>query len=231
MTFLVADQGAAPGGGAGAPVVEPAPAVATYGGIDCKAMLLQLLDLDPTADDAAIQAAFTAEEAEPEDDAAASQATSDLQVQLTAAQTRIAELETAAAQSQQDEINELIEEAGELPDDAKNALRTALSTDRAGGMALMAQMKKPAVVEAPAAAPAEADVPTAAAAPVDKTKAAAPPSPVHDPKAAAAATSEEDLAKKISDRAKELVKKSTNPKISLTKAYQLAETELKPAAA
>jgi TolA-binding protein len=230
---IVASGGAE--NGAAAVVPDPA-AAAAAGPLDYKALLLQTLDLDPAADDAAIQTAFAAEEAEPADDAGAANATqvTDLQNQLTAAQARITELETTANQRSQEEIDELIAEAGELPDDAKAALRNALGTDRAGGMALLGAMKKPAPAapaDAAPAVPADAaaapvEKPAAAAAPNDKTTGKPPPAPVHDTKKKDAGLSDTELANKISARAKEIVKAS-NPKISLTKAYQQAETELK----
>jgi hypothetical protein len=176
----MADTGANPGGASGAvdPNAGAAPSAAQP--IDYKALLLQLLELDPSADDAAIQAAIAEEKAEPEvDTATTTAATSALQTQLETANARILELETAAQQAQQDEINELIEEAGELPDDAKTALRNALTTDRAGGTALLAAMKKPA---APAPPPTPAESAGAAA----SGTATQPPAPKHNPKGAAA---------------------------------------------
>jgi hypothetical protein len=241
MVFLVADSGAASGGAAAATMMEADPAAtaataATTGPIDCKALLLQLLDLDPAADDAAIQAAFDKEESEPEDDVdiAALQtkaSTADqLQVQLDEINAKYTELNNqqqalykAKQEADADEILKVYEPY--FTDDAsKAAIRNILLSDKDAGIAILNGLKKPdaAAIVSPDAA--------AAAAAATETKTATPPSPQHDPNAAAAATSEEELAKKISDRAKELVKTS-NPKISLTKAYQLAETELKPAAA
>jgi hypothetical protein len=240
MTFLVADQGAAPGGGAGAPVVEPAPAAAaaaTGAPPDYKALLLQLLDLDPTADDAAIQAAFAKEEAEPEDDvdvaALQTKAASadDLQKQLDDIQSKYSALndqQTALIKQKQeadaDEILKVYE--GVFTDDAsKAAIRNILLNDKDAGIAILNGLKKPE----PDDGEIETAAPAAAGTMMTAAKKAAPPSPVHGAKKVDAAAAAKDRADKISARAREIVKKS-NPKIPLTKAYSQAEKELNPAA-
>lgn len=222
------------GGGAAAPFVDkPAtdPAAATAAAtdpVDYKALLLQLLDLDGAADDAAIQAAFAKEEAEPEDDIEAlkTQAASatDLQTQLdaksaeaTQAYADMEALRKQQAEAQADDILKVYE--GQFTDDAsKAAIRAILVSDRESGIAILNGLKKPDAAAAPSGAAAAAD----------DTK-TTPPNPQHDPAAQQAGASEQETANKISARAREIVKNS-NPKVSMTKAYAQAERELKAAA-
>jgi hypothetical protein len=230
MTFRMADTAAA--AGAGGAVVDQAAidavkvqadAAAASGPLDYKTLLVTLLDLDPaTADDAAIKAAFDAEEAEPEDDIAAlkTQAASaaDLQAQLDDINAKYAELNTqqqeiykAKQEADADEILKVYE--GHFVDDAsKAAIRNILLSDKDAGIAILNGLKKPE-----AAAPSGEQTET-------------PPNPQHDPAAQAQQVSDTERANKISTRAREIVK-TANPKVSLTKAYQMAEAELNKAAA
>jgi len=171
---------------------------ASGSGADYKALLLQLLDLDPaTADDAAIQAAFAKEEAEPEDDIEAlkTQAASaaDLQTQLDAKNAEVTkayadmeELRKQQAEAQADEILKVYE--GQFTDEkSKAAIRSILISDRESGIAILNGLKKDG-----AAAPSEQTDTAAAAAAAAKD--ATPPAPKHDPNAQAAPTAEQKAA-------------------------------------
>lgn len=174
------------------------------------------LKLDDTASDddvlAAIGSATT-----PADTSASDTQIADLQTQLTAAQERITNFETAAQERSQSETDAAMADYAHLPEETQTVLRETMLSDSTKGKALLAAMPKKAAPVAPTAAETAA------------TTTEAPPPPTHEPKKAEAAASDAELADKISARAKELVKNS-NPKISLTKAYQQAETELKPKA-
>ena len=232
MHFRAADTGAAGASPASPPNPENPVNPVQAPPPDYKALLLQLLDLDPAADDAAIQAAFAAEEAEPEDDvdvaALQQQAASaaDLQTQLDAKNAEVTKtyadmdaLRKQQAEAQADEILKVYE--GQFTDEAsKAAIRNILISDREAGIAILNGLKKPE-----AAVPSGSDATGAGGAEQKGT----PPSPQHDTSAAAQQPNEQELANKISTRAREIVKNS-NPKISMTKAYAQAERELKAAA-
>lgn len=239
MVFCAADQGAPSGSAANAaaPAVDPtkaaADAAAANATVDYKAKLLSLLGLDDTADAAAIDAKIaeysTTMGGVPDLTAKASTA-DQLQAKLDELDAKYQALNTeqqalwkAKQEADADEILKVYE--GHFVDDAsKAAIRNILLSDKDAGIAILNGLKKPE-----AAVPV-VDAAAAAAATADAGKTATPPSPQHDPNAAAAAATETEKAAKISARAKELVA-SSNPKISLTKAYQLAEAELnKPAA-
>lgn len=219
--------------------VAPAADTAAAPSVDYKAKLLALLALPPEATDEQIDSAILAAGANQTSTGTDSQKQiSDLQGQLSTASTRVQELEAAQTQREQAEIDALLAEAGELPEEAKAALRNALGTDRAGGMALLSAMKKPAATASPAlpaaeGSPAEekAETPAQVAAEPDAPQAPEgqaerlPPAPKHDPKKNAAAVSEEDLAKRIRTRATELQK--TNKRLSFQAAFSQAEKELK----
>lgn len=230
--FQQADKAAAAGNGgvvdqaAADAAKASADAAAASGPLDYKTLLLTLLDLDPaTADDAAIKTAFDAEEAEPEDDIAAlkTQAANagtlqkqldDLQLQCDDLNKKQTDLYRQKQEADADEILKVYE--GHFVDDAsKAAIRNILLSDKEAGIAILNGLKKP----------------DDAAAPSDTTTVAngTPPNPQHDQAAQQAAQSEQELADKISARAREIVKAS-NPKVSMTKAYAQAERELKAAA-
>lgn len=193
--------------------------------VDYKALLLQWLKLDPAADDAAIQAAIEKEAAEPEIDVAALQtqasSAADLQRQLDETTQKFNQLyeEQTALQKQKaeadaDEILKVYE--GFFTDEtSKAAIRNILLNDKDAGIAILNGLKKPDV------APAGAESPAAGA---GKTP-ATPPAPKHDPAAQDAALSEEEISKQIQARAAEL--KKGNSSMSLARAYQIAENEIR----
>lgn len=170
------------------------------------------LKLEDGATDDEVLAAIGSATA-PADTSATDTQMADLQTQLTAAQERVTNFETAAQERAQSETDAMMAEYAHLPAETQGVLRETMLSDPTKGKALLAAMPKKA---APVATP-----PADPAATTDT-----PPAPTHDPKATEQKTSETELANKISARAKELVAQS-NPKISLTKAYQQAETELK----
>lgn len=221
MIFRAADAAAIAGGAAPNESSAPAPVVADPAEETAEQTFEQklrvALGLAETATDDEVLAALPA----PGTDLAALQTqastAADLQTQLDA---KVAEVNKAyedmdalrkqQAEAQADDILKVYE--GQFTDDAsKAAIRAILVSDREAGIAILNGLKKP-----------EAANPAGAKAPVEE-----PPAPTHDPKKAEQQASETELANKISARAKELVAKS-NPKISLTKAYQQAEGELKP---
>jgi primosomal protein N' len=166
-----------------APATDPAagaPPPPQVTGINYKTQLTTILGLAPDVSDDEITAKIGSFKT-PGD-------SGNLQTALDTANARVKELETAAQKAQQDEIDELIEEAGELPDDAKTALRNALSTDRASGMALLSAVKKPAAPPTPPEKPAAPATP--------EKPASAPPAPVHTPKAQAAAMTDQEKVQK-----------------------------------
>jgi hypothetical protein len=198
MMFRMADTAAAAGNGGAvdqaaidaAAKAKADAAAAASGPLDYKTLLVTLLDLDPaTADDAAIKAAFDAEEAEPEDDIAAlktkAASADDLQTQLDDIQKKYAELndqQTALYRQKQeadaDEILKVYE--GHFVDDAsKAAIRNILLSDKEAGIAILNGLKKP-----------EPATPSSAT----DTTTGAPPAPKHDPNADAAPTAEQKAA-------------------------------------
>lgn len=219
--------------------VAPAADTAAAPSVDYKAKLLALLALPPEATDEQIDASILAAGVEQTNTGADSQAQiTDLHGQLKTAQDQVAQFQQETLQRQQKEIDDLIAEAGELPDDAKSALRNALSSDRAGGMALLGVMKKPAGNNGAAPPPAEGSAaeeknesPVEAAQEPDAPKApegqvgGLPPEPKHDPSKKAAALSEDDLAKRIRTRATELQK--ANKRLSFNAAFSQAEKEVR----
>lgn len=196
--------------------------------VDYKALLLSLLGLPAEATDEEITSAQENRGAEapptlPADTSALDAQVADLQSQLATAQARVTEFETESNARREGETNALLEEYEGLSDDAKTTLREILMSDRAKGETLLGALPKKKPVEP--AAPKEE---SAKSTEKDGT-AAVPPSPKHDPSVTASAATEEEKAQKISVRAREIVKASGN-KVSLTKAYQQAETELENAA-
>ncbi len=134
----------------------------------------------------------------------------DLQAQYAELNKQQEDLYRQKQEADADEILKVYE--GSFTDEAsKAAIRNILLSDKEAGVAILNGLKKPETAS-------------------DASKTTdTPPEPTHDLKKAEAAASETELADKISARAKELVKNSS-PKISLTKAYQQAEAELKPKA-
>jgi hypothetical protein len=236
MVFLAAPNEGGGGGGdqaaADAAAAEAAKTEAEKAGttqpVDYKAELLKLLGLDATADDAAIQAKATEVQATlakvPDLETTAAGA-SDASTKLQEANTELERVRTEyqtlydrdqAAQKQkaEAEVDAILEQyADRLTDEkAKARIRAILVSDREAGMEILNGL------------------PAAAAAPSGTTeKKNEPPAPKHDPAQQARQVSDTERADKISARARELVKTS-NPKISLTKAYQMAEAELDKAA-
>lgn len=217
--FLAPDAGAAGGGAADPTKPEiPDPVVAP---LDYKALLLSTLGLAPEATDEEI----TSKQGEVsgtlgtvgELQTQASNAAT-LQTQLDEISGKYAELnkqqEEIFRQKQEADADEILKVyEGVFTDDAsKAAIRNILLTDKDAGIAILNGLKKPeAASEAPAAAP-EAG--------------ALPPKPMHDPKAAdATAPSEDEIAAKIKAKAAEIRAKDKG--ISLSKAYQLAERDVR----
>ena len=232
MFFMDADQGAPSGSAANteaAPEKKSEPAAPektdTETAIDHKAKLLALLGLDETADEAAIDAKCAEVTAAlsklPDLETTAGDATSQLEAanaeleKVRGEYQALFERDQAANKAKQEaEVDAILEQfADRFTDDkAKARIRLILLSDREGGLEILNGLPAPGAVS------------------TEEKKADKPASPQHDPNAEATAASETEKAQKISARAKELVKNS-NPKISLTKAYQLAEQELeKPAA-
>ncbi len=142
---------------------------------------------------------------------------------LISAVEKLEGFETSAQQAREDELTAQLDEY-EVDDEQRAILRDQLIADpeKATKLLSLIPKKKAAEPAAPAKSDAAAAAPTA---PEKKT----PPAPKHDPAAGATQLSEEERAQKISARAREIVKASGN-KVSLTKAYQQAETELENAA-
>lgn len=225
MMFLAPDPAAA--GGTVDPNAADPNAAAAAQPIDYKAELLKLLGLDANADDAAIQAkasevsgtlgtvgdlqtkASTADDLQRQLD--------ELRPQYDELNRKQEEIYRQQQEAQADEIlatykDRFVDEAAMAP------IRNILISDKQAGIAILNGLKKP-----DAAAPSENE--QAAQAETKKTPAA----PKHDSAAQAQQVSEKDNADKISARAREIVKNS-NPKVSLTKAYAMAEAELNKAA-
>lgn len=199
---------------------------------DYKAKLLALLGLDDTADDAAIDAKAAEVQTTlakvPELETTAAGA-GDASTKLQEANTELERVrgeyqalfdrdQAAQKAKQEAEVDAILEQyADRLTDEkAKARIRAILVSDREAGMEILNGLPVPG-------AAASSDTPTTA------KKEAMPPAPKHDPAATAQQVSEKDAADKISTRAREIVKTS-NPKVSLTKAYAMAEAELNKAA-
>lgn len=192
--------------------------------IDYKAELLKLLGLDAAADDAAIQAKAGEVQGTltkvPDLETAAAGAgdaatkLADATAELERVQSEyklIYERERVANEAKTNaEVDAILEQfADRLTDDkAKGRIRAILISDREAGMEILNGLQV-------AAAPSG----------TEKKAEGEPPAPKHDPAGQAQGASDTERADKISARAREIVK-SSNPKISLTKAYQMAEAEL-----
>jgi hypothetical protein len=226
LCFRDADTGAAAGGAAAAAAAPPDPNAEAAAPVDYKALLLALLSLPDDATDEQISAKET-------EIRGTLSGVGDLQTKASTADelqrkldeinqqyTELNDQQTALYKQKQeadaDEILKVYE--GCFTDDASRAaVRNILLNDKEAGIAILNGLKKP-------------DATPAVDATMTTTSKTPPPKPKHDPAAAAASTTakqtEEEKASKISARARELVQK--NKKLSLTKAYQQAETELYP---
>jgi hypothetical protein len=232
MMFQEADKAAAAGAVAD-PAADPeksAESADAPAAVDYKATLLKLLGLDASADDAAIQAKAaevqgTLTKVPDLETAAAGANDAAEKLRLANEETErvrgeyqvLFERDQAAQKAKQEaEVDAILEQyADRLTDEkAKARIRSILVSDREAGMEILNGL------------------PAAAAAPSttgEEKKAKEPPAPKHDPAAESEQASANERADKISARAREIVKNS-NPKVSLTKAYQMAESELDNAA-
>lgn len=234
MIFRQADTAAAAGNGgavdqAAADAAKAQADAAAAQPMDYKAELLKLLGLDATADDAAIQAKVAEVQgtltnvpaletaAAGAGDAATKLAEANAELERVRGEYQALFDQDQAAQKQkaEAEVDAILEQfADRLTDEkAKARIRAILVSDREAGMEILNGL--PAAAAAPSGTQDE--------------KSATPPAPKHDPAATAQQASAQEAADKISARAREIVKAS-NPKISLTKAYQMAEAELNKAA-
>lgn len=229
ICFFGPDSGAPVGGDTPpAPIETAAPAVEA-GPLDYKACLLDTFSLPADATDAQITEKQTEVKGLlgtlPDLQTQASSA-EQLQTQLDEVQGQYRDLnikqEELYKQQREAEADEILKvyQDNFIDDASKAAIRTILLNDKDAGIAILNGLKKPEAAAPVVTAPATGGEPAAA-----KTTPATPPAPTHDPAANAAAATEQEKAAKISTRARELMKSKT-PKISLTKAYQLAEAEL-----
>jgi Fe2+ transport system protein B len=185
--------------------------------LDYKALLLALLSLPPEATDEEIKAKEVEVQntigAVPDLQTKASTA-EDLQRQLDEINAKYTELneqqQALYKQKMEAEADEILEQfADRITDEkAKARLRSILLSDREAGVEILNGLPKPA---APGdAAEKETDE---------------PPAPVHDPGNTPAGPSDEEIAKKVSARAKEL--RSQFPKKSNAELFDQAEKEIR----